>query len=267
MLNLVSIVVIGFFLGMRHATEPDHVIAVSTIVARQQSARRAGLIGMLWGLGHTLTIFAVGTAIILFNIVIPSRVGLSMELSVGLMLILLGGWNLWDFFRATSHISRADTGTMFHFEPHSHGGYLHTHSYLESPNPHDQAPQQLLVSPLDIGLSKVGRYQSLRPLIVGIVHGLAGSAAIALLILASIRNPVWGIAYLLIFGIGTIMGMMLITLSIASTLRYARSRFRRFNVNLAMASGLISVAFGMFLTYQICVTQGLFSAHPHWSPR
>jgi high-affinity nickel-transport protein len=97
MLNLVSIVVIGFFLRMRHATDPDHVIAVSTIVARQQSARRAGLIGMFWGLGHTLTIFAVGTAIILFNVVIPSRLGLGMELSVGLMLILLGGWNLGIF--------------------------------------------------------------------------------------------------------------------------------------------------------------------------
>ena len=102
MLNLLSVVVIGFFLGMRHATDPDHVIAVSTIVTRQRSMRRAVAIGMLWGLGHTATIFAVGTAIILFNIVIPSRLGLSMELCVGLMLILLGGWNLWDFFRATS---------------------------------------------------------------------------------------------------------------------------------------------------------------------
>jgi high-affinity nickel-transport protein len=263
MLNLVTIVVIGFFLGMRHATDPDHVIAVSTIVARQQSARRAGLIGMLWGLGHTLTIFAVGTAIILFNIVIPSRLGLSMELCVGVMLILLGGWNLWEFFRTGSKLN---TKAMFHFEAHNHGDYLPTHSYWGSPNRHAHSPQQLSASS-DISLSKVGRYQFLRPLIVGIVHGLAGSAAIALLILASIRNPVWGIAYLLIFGIGTIMGMMLITLSIASTLRYAGSRFRRFDGNLAMASGLISVAFGMFLAYQICVTQGLFSAHPHWSPR
>jgi high-affinity nickel-transport protein len=156
---------------------------------------------------------------------------------------------------------------MIHFEPHNHGDYAHTHCFRGSHNRHAHAPQQLLVSSLDISLSKAGRYQFLRPLIVGVVHGLAGSAAIALLILASIRNPVWGVAYLLIFGIGTIMGMMLITLSIASTLRYAGSRFRRFNGNLAMASGLISVAFGIFLAYQICVTQGLFSVHPHWSPR
>jgi len=259
MWNLLSIVVIGFFLGMRHATDPDHVIAVSTIVTRQHSTRRAALIGMLWGLGHTVTIFAVGTAIILFNIVIPSRLGLSMELSVGLMLILLGGWNLWEFFRAASSSS-----PMFHFE-HSHGEYFHPASHRQSLNLHPQASQQSIGLRSDRTLSKAGRYQFLRPLIVGIIHGLAGSAAIALLILASIRNPAWSIAYLVVFGVGTILGMTLITLSIASTLRYAGSRFRRFNRNLAMASGLISVAFGVFLSYQICVTQALFSAHPHWS--
>jgi len=222
---------------------------------------------MLWGLGHTATIFAVGTAIILFNVVIPSRLGLSMELSVGLMLILLGGWNLWDFFRATSQTSRPRTSPTLHFELHSHGDYFHGHSCWESPNLCANAPQQALVSPPVRSLSKGGGYQFLRPLMVGIVHGLAGSAAIALLILASIRSSVWGIAYLVIFGVGTILGMMLITLSIASTLRYAGSRFGGFNRSLAMASGLISVAFGTFLAYQICVRQGLFSAHPHWSPR
>lgn len=261
MWNLLSIVVIGFFLGMRHATDPDHVIAVSTIATRQHSTRRAALIGILWGIGHTATIFAVGTAIILFNIVIPSRLGLSMELSVGLMLILLGGWNLWDFFRAASRSS-----PMFHFE-HSHSEHFHPTSYRQSLNVHPQASQQSIGSRSDRSLSKGGRYQLLRPLIVGIIHGLAGSAAIALLILASIRNPAWGIAYLVVFGVGTILGMMLITLSIASTLRYAGSRFWRFNRNLAMASGFISVAFGVFIAYQICVTQALFSANPHWSPR
>ena len=265
MWNLLSIVVIGFFLGMRHATDPDHVIAVSTMVTRQHSTRRAALIGMLWGLGHTATIFAVGTAIILFNIVIPSRLGLSMELSVGLMLILLGGWNLWGFFRAAQESSKSSSSPMFHFE-HSHSEYFDSASHRQSLNLHPQASQQSIVSRSDRTLSKAGRDQFLRPLIVGIIHGLAGSAAIGLLILASIRNPAWGIAYLVVFGVGTILGMMLITLSIASTLRYAGSRFRRFNRNLAMASGLLSVAFGVFLSYQICVTQALFSAHPHWSP-
>src|SRR3984893_10612587 len=99
MINLLSILSLGFFLGMRHATDPDHVIAVTTIVSRQRSIRHAALIGILWGLGHTITILAVGSAIILFGIVIPPRVGLTMEFSVGLMLILLGVLNLSGLMR------------------------------------------------------------------------------------------------------------------------------------------------------------------------
>src|ERR1700688_2081426 len=99
MVTLLSIIALGFFLGMRHATDPDHVIAVTTIVSRQRSIRNAALMGVLWGLGHTITILAVGSAIILFGIVIPPRLGLTMELSVGLMLILLGVLNLSGFTR------------------------------------------------------------------------------------------------------------------------------------------------------------------------
>src|SRR5438445_9067313 len=98
-ITLVSIIALGFFLGMRHATDPDHVIAVTTIVSRQRNVRYAALIGLLWGLGHTITIFVVGSAIILFGLVIPPRIGLTMELSVGLMLLLLGIVNLSGFMR------------------------------------------------------------------------------------------------------------------------------------------------------------------------
>src|SRR5271166_6697005 len=94
MTSLLAISLLGLFLGMRHATDPDHVIAVSTIVSQQRGVARAGLSGAIWGLGHTLTIFLVGAAIILFKVAIPARLGLAMELSVGLMLILLGFLNL-----------------------------------------------------------------------------------------------------------------------------------------------------------------------------
>jgi ABC-type nickel/cobalt efflux system permease component RcnA len=94
MFNLLTVIGVGFLLGIRHATDPDHVIAVTTIVSRQRSIRHAGLIGILWGLGHTITILLVGAAIILYNVVIPPRMGLSMELAVGLMLVFLGVMNL-----------------------------------------------------------------------------------------------------------------------------------------------------------------------------
>src|SRR5215470_3191202 len=125
MIGLLSIVVIGFFLGMRHATDPDHVIAVTTIVSQQRNLKRAALIGVVWGLGHTVTILLVGSAIILFNLVIPARLGLAMELAVGLMLILLGGWNLSNFLRDTP----AATGSLVHSHAHSHGDFIHNHPH------------------------------------------------------------------------------------------------------------------------------------------
>ena len=106
-----------------------------------------------------------------------------------------------------------------------------------------------------------------RPLVVGLVHGLAGSAAVALLVLTTIRNPKWAVAYLLVFGIGTIAGMMLITGAMVIPFAYADNRFARLNHGLRVASGLISIAFGLFLVYEIGFVNGLFTSHPQWTPR
>ena len=107
----------------------------------------------------------------------------------------------------------------------------------------------------------------LRPLTVGIVHGLAGSAAVALLVLTTIRDPRWAVLYLVVFGIGTAAGMMLITMIIGAPLAYSGNHFKPFNRGLTVASGLISVAFGLFVTFQIGLVDGLFGANPHWTPR
>jgi sulfite exporter TauE/SafE len=261
MITLFSIVAIGFFLGMRHATDPDHVIAVTTIVSQQRSTSRAALIGIFWGLGHTVTIFAVGTAIILFNVVIPTRLGLGMEFSVGVMLIVLGVWNVVGSFRAVP--VEAET---VHSHAHRHGDYVHTHPHGHAPEAHPHAAEQTPLAEIDRKLGKSVVYQAIRPLVIGIVHGLAGSAAVALLILATIRDSAWAIAYLLVFGVGTIAGMMLITMSLASTFRLVGNRLERFSQRLGMASGLLSLAFGLFLAYQIGIVQGLFTSHPQWTP-
>jgi high-affinity nickel-transport protein len=264
MLGLVSIIVVGFFLGMRHATDPDHVIAVTTIVTQQRSAKRAALIGIFWGVGHTVTIFIVGTAIILFNLAIPARLGLAMELSVGFMLIVLGAWNLVSFMQTVP--SAGDRAGIIHSHPHSHGGYVHSHVHGHAPEVHSHAPEQNSLSRLDHVFRRVPQYQVVRPLVVGIVHGLAGSAAVALLILATIRNSAWALAYLLVFGLGTIAGMMLITMSIASAFRLVGDRFQNLGRKLALVSGLISVAFGLVVAYQICIVQGFLSSSPKWTP-
>ncbi len=237
MTGLLAILALGFFLGMRHATDPDHVIAVTTIVARHRSAKGAALIGAVWGVGHTLTILVVGGGIILFSWIIPNRLGLSMEFAVGVMLIVLGAANLRDL------------ASLFR------GG------------PPPQAPIEGPPAPgwLDRRFGGLGVYQLLGPLVVGIVHGLAGSAAVALLVLTAISNPKWAVLYLFIFGAGTIVGMMLVTVAIA--LPFALSdRRSRFAGRLRLASGLVSVGFGCLLTYQIGIVHGLFTGHPRWTP-
>lgn len=213
---LVGVVVLGFLLGMRHATDPDHVVAVTTIVSQQRSLGRATRTGVLWGIGHTATILLVGGAIILLKVQvssIPPRLGLSMEFAVAVMLVVLGLMTLAGGERRV-----ADS--------------------------------------------------TARPLTVGFVHGLAGSAAVVTLPqVALIPSPLWAAVYLAVFGVGTIAGMMLITASIAAPALMATHRFAGLNRTLRIASGVASIAFGLFLVHRIGFVDGLFTTAPTWTPR
>jgi high-affinity nickel-transport protein len=239
-----SILLLGFLLGMRHATDADHVVAVAAIVSRERTLRAAAPIGALWGAGHTATILVVGGAIVVFGIVVPPRLGLTMELSVAVMLILLGGLNLAVFLRR----ARRGDGA---------GG------------PRDLAHEaaDTTVAGLDRRLGALGAYRFLRPLLVGVVHGLAGSAAVALLVLGTIRDPVWALGYLAVFGAGTIAGMLLVTTALAMPFAFAARRFERLHRGLGVLSGVLSVSFGLFLVYEIGFVHGLFTSHPHWTPQ
>ena len=260
MFSFVGIVILGFFLGMRHATDPDHVVAVGTIVSKEKRSARAALIGVLWGLGHTFTIFVVGTILILFKVSIPPRLGLSMELVVGLMLILLGILNLtggirWlqERFGQTSGASLCSAQSVSCEQSVSKFATL-------------KASTALKRTGLSNSIRTLGAYNVLRPLLVGIVHGLAGSAAIALLVMSTIHDPWWSIAYLFLFGVGTIAGMMLITLAIGLPFAFTVRRFSGWNRGMGIASGLVSLCFGLFLFYQIGFVNGLFTMHPVWTP-
>ena len=242
---------LGLILGIRHSTDPDHVVAVSTIVSKQRSIRSAALIGTFWGLGHTFTIFVVGCLVILFGVVIPPRVGLSMEFAVALMLIVLGLFNLTGLLRTmTEHLSNArspKSGERIGTPASSMGRWT----------------EALMVRTI----RRLGLYQCLRPLVIGIVHGLAGSAAVALLVLSTIHSPQWATAYLLIFGAGTMLGMMCMTTAMAVPLAYAGNRFTQVSRYLGVASGLVSLCFGAFLVYQLGFLGGIFTGHPQWTPR
>jgi hypothetical protein len=219
MLSAISAAFLGFLLGLRHATDADHVIAVTTIVAREQKFARAARIGALWGVGHSLTLLVIGGALVLFRIAIPPRLGLGLEFGVALMLIVLGFTNL-----------RADS------IPAATEAELRTRD-------------------------------GARPLIVGVVHGLAGSAAVALLVLAAIPEPVRAIGYLVVFGVGTVAGMTVVTWMIAAPAIYAASRVRNLQRGIRLAAGTLSLVFGLILARAIVVDGGLFSANPTWSAR
>jgi high-affinity nickel-transport protein len=259
--NLVSLLLLGFFLGMRHATDADHVVAIATIVARQRTLRGSALIGAVWGVGHTITIMAVGGAIILFGVVIPPRLGLSMEFAVGVMLVLLGVLTL-------TGAGRLGVAAIGHRHAHIHGDYVHSHPHAHDAAGHGHAEDRTPLAWLDRSiLGGLPMYQYARPLVVGLVHGLAGSAAVALLVLTIIREPAWALGYLLLFGVGTIGGMMLITLLLAMPFALTSGALPHLNWQLRVASGLVSFGFGLFLVYDIgFASGGLFTANPAWVP-
>ncbi|MEK0430884.1 MAG: hypothetical protein RL139_688 [Gemmatimonadota bacterium] len=207
-----SAILLGALLGLRHATDADHVVAVTAIVAREGRLARAARVGALWGLGHTLTLLTVGGAIVAFRLVIPPRLGLGLEFAVALMLILLGYSNL----RAS-----------------------------------DAAPSGGAAA---------------RPFLVGLVHGLAGSAAVALLVLATIRGTLPALAYLLVFGLGTVAGMVAVTVLLAAPALYAGRRIATLQRGVRLAAGALSIGFGLMLARGLIVDGGLFSATPTWQP-
>jgi hypothetical protein len=248
--GLLAIVALGFVLGMRHACDADHVVAVSTIVARHRNISGAALVGAVWGVGHSITIMIVGAAIIAFSVVIPPRLGMSLEMSVGVMLIVLGVANLSGVSHRLFHrFSRVEPGGaepgsgLVHSHAHSHGGRRHSHPHVHL---------------IARGHEIVGTAGMLRALAVGVVHGLAGSAAIALLVLSTIHDPLWSAIYLAVFGLGTIAGMMLISVSMAVPLAIKSLRVAQFERSLVVGSGLVSLGFGIFIVLRIGFWDGLF---------
>jgi hypothetical protein len=272
-LNIVSFLFLGFFLGMRHATDADHVIAIATIVSREHSMAGSAVIGAAWGVGHTVTVMAVGAAIIVFGLVIPPQLGMSMEFAVGIMLVLLGVLTLTGMGSAVgaAHAHAGAPGRQeldVHDHLHAHGDYVHRHPHGHDPGTHGHAEEHTPLARLDRSrLGRLALYEWLRPFAVGLVHGLAGSAAVALMVLSIIREPAAALGYLLLFGLGTIVGMMLITLILSVPFTFTAVNLPKFNWRLRVASGLVSFVFGLVLIYGIGFAEGgLFSEAPTWKP-
>ena len=275
-----GMVFLGLLLvGVRHATDPDHVVAVTTILSRERSFAAAARVGIVWGLGHTLTVLLVGAAIIVFKVATPVRLGLAMEFAVAVVLVMLGGGAVGGRmlrFATTPAEGRQppDALPTVHKHVHLHEGlthrHLHAHFHLDE---HDalrahrdtvaHADHRLAVPEI---ARRAARRQLLRSFGVGLVHGLAGSAAIALLVLGAIPQPLWAILYLVVFCVGTIVGMTLITVAIATPFIAAARRLAWLHEGLAASSGVLSLGFGLFLGYQTGIADHLFGSVALWTP-
>jgi hypothetical protein len=237
---LSSAVVLGFVLGVQHATDPDHLTAVATIVTRERRFADGALIGALWGLGHMLTLAIAGTIVIAFTITMRPRVVAGLELLVAAMLIVLGALRLRDAARGVSSVEAAhltadhDHGgaEVVHSHAHAHGDHVHGH-------PHVHPSRQLLAA---FGAGR--RRLVARAVVIGAVHGMAGSASVSLLVLATLPTVAGAMAYLLVFGAGTIIGMTALTAVMAYPVALA-SRVRRARTALAVGAGFGSIAFGI----------------------
>jgi len=253
---MLATIALGFLLGMRHATDADHVVAVATIVARKRSLRPAAAVGALWGVGHAVTLLLAGSALLLFNLAVPPAAARLLEAGVGVMLMLLGLMTLFALRRpggrgytplATTALPRRPVLRWPHGnDVHIHGDLVHRHIPGADRLSHGHPPTLWL----DRLLERLPSRGALRPVVVGIVHALAGSAPLLLIVLGTVRDAWWGIAYLLAFGIGTIAGMILVTAVIALPFVLSASQLPRLNASIQVASGVLSVGFGAFLLQQ-----------------
>jgi ABC-type nickel/cobalt efflux system permease component RcnA len=219
---------LGLLLGIQHALDPDHLIAVSTIVSEQKNFKWASLIGAFWGLGHTTTLFMVGLFVIGLRLTIPPQLGSGLELLVALMLVILG----------LNVLRKAFGAERVHLHTHSHNPVTHTHFHV-----HENPTQDH---------THVHAFKAMRrPFIVGMVHGLAGSAALMLLVLSTIQSPLGGLVYILIFGLGSVGGMLLLSGIISLPFILTAQRFTLMNRWIRVFAGIASVSFGIYLAWEV----------------
>lgn len=235
-MSTTAVLSLGFFIGLKHATEADHLAAVSTIVSERKSIWSSMFVGGVWGLGHTISLVVAGIFVLLLNFQISERTERMLEFGVGVMLVLLG----------LNVLQKIVRGGKLHLHPHEHSGRKHVHPHLHEPAKTDEPN------------THHGFSFSPRALIIGMVHGMAGSAALMLLVIPTIESRSLGLLYIVVFGVGSIAGMMLMSLLVGLPF-YLSAKFNRFNNVLQCVAGLVSVGLGLLIIYEKGVTEGLLT--------
>lgn len=240
MFDLFTILAVGLVFGLKHATEVDHVVAVSTIVSQQRSVWRSTLVGAMWGAGHTASLLITGIIVLTLRITIPERVSNWLEFGVALMIIGLGAIALWR-----SLAKRSDV----HVHEHSHDNVSHVHIHF-----HETATRHQPARPHSHAVSAVG----IKPVLIGAVHGLAGSGALTLLVLTQIRSAWVGFFYLVVFGLGSVLGMVLMSGLIGLPFALTSRNVGRVHRHLQTTAAGLSIAFGLWYAYETGFASGIF---------
>lgn len=244
MISLFTTLGFGFLLGLRHATDADHVVAVTTILGKNGKISHSTFVGILWGIGHSITVTLIAIPVIFYSFVVPKQIGLALEFFVGVMLASLG---ILSLSGVTKNITEHSLPLALHKHKHkSPHGDNHYHFHLH------------LLNFLNHKIHHIGIYQTIRPIVVGLVHGLAGSAAIALLILSTIKNPKLAALYLFIFHFGVVSGMMIITTALGASILLVKRKNEKIHHYLVTFSGILSFVFGLYIMYQIGFVDSLF---------
>lgn len=225
----------GFATGLQHAMEADHVAAVTTLVSRNRKLTKASLLGAFWGFGHTLSLLMAGLAVLLLAITIPTKLALSLEFGVGVMLIILG---LSAIRGAGKNVLNSLFGIFAakHIHPHSHGEKIHTH-----PHSHDGEHDH-----------------SHKSIIIGMIHGLAGSGALMLVVLSTVDSVISGLSYIALFGLGSIVGMLAVSTVIGLPFAFTAKKFERMNKRIRIGAAMVSMGLGISIMYEIGVIEQLF---------
>jgi ABC-type nickel/cobalt efflux system permease component RcnA len=241
---------LGLIFGLKHATEVDHVVAISTIVSQNRSLLRSAIVGALWGAGHTAALLVMGVVVLGLRVAIPEGLSKWLEFCVALMILGLGLSALWRALRR---------GGEMHVHQHSHNGTAHVHVHFhEVTTRHDQEPhvsQQPVTHPThDHGVSVIG----IKPIVIGTIHGLAGSGALTLLVLTQIKSAWLGLIYLGIFGVGSIVGMLLMSTLIGLPFTLNSRYLTGFHQRMQTAVAALSIAFGLWYAYDTGLASGFF---------
>ena len=241
---------LGLVFGLKHATEVDHVVAVSTVVSQHRNVWRSALVGGLWGAGHTASLIVVGLFVLVFRVAIPMRVANWLEFGVALMIIALGVLAMMRLFR-----KRSDLHIHRHQHRHDPDGQTHVHIHFHEPgtSEHDAtAPSPLPAETPPIHTHAVSRL-GLKPFLVGAMHGLAGSAALTLLVLTQIQSVSLGLLYLIVFGFGSTLGMLLMSGLIGLPFAFSGKHLTKVSYGLQAVAGSLSVTFGLWYAYQLAI--------------